>query len=86
MEHPERHLALATDQETLNGNIRTRQNVQTRDEYQVSTVAFLNNVRVWTSGLSLFTHDLHVDVESARELLPDLHVIRSFVVNLDNGS
>ena len=48
------------------------------------TVEFLNSGRVRTSSLSLFTHDLHVDVESGPKLLLDLHVIRSFVDNLDN--
>ena len=47
-------------------------------------VEFLNNGLVRTSGLSPFTHDLHVDVESAPKLLLDLHVIRSFVDNLDH--
>ena len=48
------------------------------------TVELLNNGLVRTSGLSLCTHDLHVDVESAPKLFLDLHVVRSLVDNLDN--
>ena len=48
------------------------------------TFDFLNNAPVWTSGLSLFTHALHVDVESTPKLLLDLHVARSLVDNLNN--
>ena len=50
----------------------------TKSKFQ--TVEFLNDGLVRTSGLSLFTNDLQVDVK----LLLDLHVTRSFVDNLEN--
>ena len=54
-------LSLQLFNETLHGNIRTRQNVQIRDEYQVSNCRFSEH----------FTHALHVDVESTPKLLLD---------------
>ena len=70
--------------EVLNVKIRTRQTCKLVTSSKFYTVEFLNNGPVRTSGLSLFTHDLHVDVESVPKLLLDPHVIRSFVDNLDS--